>query len=278
MTRLGVAPRFRARTILLVWLLLELFAAAQVRHGPERLLTSWFRALVHPLGAAATGTVGLLRDTANGLRDMRTLIAENAILKRKLEEERARNLVLRAETELLRQATILSQSFPSLARGSRVTACVFRVVGEGILQVNAGDADGIRVDTPALSSTGIVGRVTRVGVHSSWVETVQKANAAVAVLAGEDRIPGLATGTGTGVLRVEYIPRRATLVTGDLVVTSGTDGIYPPGLPVARITRIRETPGALLEVEARPLSDFVHLELVLLIPGWAPEDAGEVVP
>ena len=269
MARLGVASRFRTRTVLLVWLLLELFAAAQVRQGRERLLVSWLRTLVHPLEAAATGTATVLRDLSTGLRDMRHLVSENQVLHRRLDELRERNLLLQAEVELLRRAAGLARAFPSLTAGSRVAACVHRVEAGGILQVGAGDADGIRVDTPALGPAGVAGRVIRVGTRTSWVETIRKTNAAVAVLAGEARIPGLAVGTGGPLLRVEYIPRRANLVTGDLLVTSGSDGIYPPGLPVARITRVRETAGNVLEVEARPLVDFVRLHVVLLVPDWA---------
>ncbi len=268
MGRLGVATRFRTRTVLLIWIMLELAAAAQVHDGRERLLTSWLRTAVRPLQVAVTATVTTVRDASSGLRDLQRLVSENAVLKRRLDEERARNLILASEARLLRQAALLSAAFPSLTDTSRVASCVFRVTAGGTLEVDAGDTDGIHVDTPVLSSAGVVGRVFRVGARSSWVETIRKANAAVAVLAGEAGIPGLATGTGTGMLRLEYIPRRARLVTGDLVVTSGTDGIYPPGLPVARVTRVRETPGPLLAVEARPLTDFSHLELVLLVPGW----------
>ena len=287
MTGLGVASRLRARTIVLVWLLLELLAAAQVRNGEERLLVSWARAAVHPVAVAVTATVTTVDDAgAAGLqtieRDLRAYAAEirprrpdalagaAALAEAVRDRERA--------IALLRRAAALSGAFPSLSEGFRVAACVYRVRGGGVLEIDAGTADGIVRDTPVLGPDGVVGRVIRVGVHTSWVETIQKANAGVAVLAGEARVPGLATGTGTGVLRVEYVSRRAPVVVGDPVVTSGADGIYPPDLPVARVTRVRETPGALLEVEARPVTDFAHLRLVLLVPGWGSAAGGKGTP
>jgi cell shape-determining protein MreC len=55
------------------------------------------------------------------------------------------------------------------------------------------------------------------------------------------------------------------------LVTSGGDGIYPPGIPAARVTRIRESDEPFLEVTAISTADLYAARMVLFLPEWAPE-------
>jgi rod shape-determining protein MreC len=77
---------------------------------------------------------------------------------------------------------------------------------------------------------------------------------------------------------VLYVPRAADLLRGDGLITSGADGIYPAGIPVARITRIRETDAPFLEIRARPTVDLATLRVVLLLPGWIGTTSSEEWP
>jgi rod shape-determining protein MreC len=73
---------------------------------------------------------------------------------------------------------------------------------------------------------------------------------------------------------VAYIPRQAALERGALLVTSGGDGIYPPGIPAARVTRIRESDEPFLEVTASPTANLHAIRMVLILPEWAPATNG----
>lgn len=57
-------------------------------------------------------------------------------------------------------------------------------------------------------------------------------------------------------------------MTGDEILTSGADGIYPPGLPVGRVTNVRESANAFLEVHAEPAGALATARVVLLLDGW----------
>ena len=262
------ASRSRALRVVLIWLLLEVIAAAQVRTGGEILLISWLRALVSPVQAVAEGTLRLGRDMAWGLRDFRRLSAENGRLSRRLAETEARLTLLARELEQYRESVEIQTSFPRLDLRSSLATCVYRSLGGERLLLDAGSAEGVHRDMPVVAGTGLVGRVIRAGRHRSWVETVRRAGAAVAVAGGSQATPCLAVGTGGKLLKVEYVPRRAAMARGTVLSTTGTDGVYPPGIPVARVIRIREGPGAFLVVEASPVVDLDRIETVLLVGGW----------
>jgi rod shape-determining protein MreC len=100
--------------------------------------------------------------------------------------------------------------------------------------------------------------------------------AAVAVQTPEGQVHGLAVGSGREALAVEYVPRSAELLRGDTLVTSSADGIYPPGIPVATVTGIRESDAAFLEVRAVPAARLDTLRVVLLLPEWAREPNTEI--
>lgn len=102
-----------------------------------------------------------------------------------------------------------------------------------------------------------------------WLELITHPAAAVAVHTRDGTVPGLATGSGSLELEVAYVARTARLLRGDLLYTSGADGIYPPGIPVAEVVRIRESDATFLEVVARPLAELPTTRVVLLLPDWA---------
>ncbi|HHQ48782.1 MAG TPA: rod shape-determining protein MreC [Acidobacteria bacterium] len=268
--------RSRSLRVVLLWLLLELIAAAQVRTGHEILLISWLRTIVSPVEAVATGTVHLGRDLVWGLRDFRRLSAENGRLEGRLAETEARLHLLAGELRQYRESVELRASFPRLDLASSLATCVHRSLGGEQLLLDAGSEEGVRRDMPVVGAKGLVGRVVRAGRHRSWVETIRRAGAAVAVAGGPQATPCLAVGTGGKVLQVEYVPRRATMARGTVLSTTGTDGVYPPGIPVARVIRIREGPGAFLRVEALPVVDLDRIDTVLVVGGW--NDSAEEQP
>jgi len=129
-------------------------------------------------------------------------------------------------------------------------------------------------DTPVVSAKGLVGRVLRSEGHRHWLQLLTHAAAAVAVQTEDSLVHGLALGTGSNALTIAYVPRQATLERGTLLVTSGGDGIYPPGIPAARVTRIRESDEPFLEVTAISTADLHAIRMVLILPEWAPAPSG----
>ncbi len=263
---------------LLLWLLLEVIAAAQVSlPGGGTVLRSWLTALAHP-AQTLTGWLGEVGGFASaGLRDQRSLAAEALAIRRQLELLQAETSLLREDLKAVDEASALQLLIPLLADRCVAARCLFRHPGLGRMQVSAGAVEGVRADTAVMSAGGLVGRVTRVDARTSWVELITHPAAAVAVEAQEGRVQGLAVGTGSG-LSVEYVPRSAELLRGSILSTSGADGIYPPGLPVARVSSVRESELPYLLVRAMPLAEFTSLRAVLLLPYWPPAQPAPRVP
>ncbi len=263
-----------ALRIVLIWLLLESFAAAQVR-GPEgsTVLWAWIRGATYPLVWTAETAGKLATDLVVGLRDTQRLIAENQRLRLAYEDAQARNLLLIEDREVLREAVELKGLVAGFEESSVVGRCAYRDLTLGRMEVRLEQPSPLLRDTPVMGAGGLVGRVSHSGRRGCWVQTVTHPAAAVAVQTLDAEVQGLVTGSGRRELTVEYIQRTAELVRGDLLVTSGADGIYPPGIPVADVSRIRESDAAFLEVYATPRVDLNAIRVVLLLPDWARNQA-----
>ena len=264
------SPRPATLRVVLVWMALEAVAAAQVRkESGETVLWSWLRASGQPMVAASDWLANSVGDLALGLREQRRLVAENRRLRDGLEASQARLLLLEEDLLMTREASLVPPPALDLASEYITARCTFRNLSLGLMQVSAGRLDGVRHDTAVMGAAGLVGRVIRVDAHSSWVETITHPAAAVAIRSERDGVYGLAAGTGGSGLRVQYVPRQASLLRGTVLHSSGADGVYPPGIPVARVTAIRESEGPFLEVTALPTSDLKTMRVVLLLPQWA---------
>jgi rod shape-determining protein MreC len=107
------------------------------------------------------------------------------------------------------------------------------------LILNRGERDGIQAGRPVVDAQGLVGQITRVHAASSELTllTSHEQSAPVEVLRNGLRL--IVTGIGSdNLLEVRYLDSHADLAVGDVLVTSGIDGVYPAGLPVAQVLRI----------------------------------------
>lgn len=270
--------RLIVRRTLLLWIMLELFAALQVRTaGGGTLLVSWLRAVVLPVEWTAERLGNLAVDLSLGTRNLQRVIVDNRKMRLELDEVRARELLLREDHIALREVNGLALAGPGfeLEAGSVVARCTYRDLAAGTMEVRTAVPATIPRDTPVVTAQGLVGRVVRSESRRHWLQLLNHAAAAVAVQTEDGQVQGLAMGTGTAELRVAYVPRQAQLVRGALLVTSGADGIYPPGIPTATVFRVRESDAAFLEIGAAPSADLGVARVVLLLPAWSPTSTGE---
>jgi rod shape-determining protein MreC len=257
----------------IIWLLLEVISAAQVRSNEETLLWSWVRVLGQPFRASAGWLHGVSGDLFWGLQDARRLVSEVQQLEEELEIARARAALLEEDVNSLREAHQIPLVIKELSGASVISRCRYRNIAQSRLEIGAGLSDGIRYDTPVLCADGLVGRVVRVAARSCWVETITHPAAAVAVCDRDGTVSGIAVGAGHGLLQVQYVPRRTQLLRGTELFSSGADGVYPPGIRVARVSSIRETEDAFLDVYAAAAADLELLKLVVLLPAWSDDQS-----
>lgn len=257
---------------------MELIAAFQVHVEGGRLLGRWTELVTRPVIALVTGTARTAQDAVLGLGSLSELLASHHRQGLALEESRALNHLLQEDLAAARETQSLSVAMPFLSEAGLLSRCLYRDLGAGIMEVSAGRAEGISADNPAIGAGGVVGRVVHAGYRRSRLELVTSPAAAVAVRTQRTAIPGLAVGSGTNTLDVRYVPVQAQVLRGALLVTGGEDGIYPPGLPVARVISVRETGGPFLEISAAPTADLARLRVVLLLASWPGPSSAETAP
>ena len=170
------------------------------------------------------------------------------------------------EAERLRRLLDLD---PTL-RGERIVA---RVIGRDTtpsrrtITIDKGSIHGLRNDSPVMTPDGVVGRVVQTGHLSAIVQLVSDPDSAVGVVVGSDRIPGIVQGDGTRYLELEHVDENTDPLPGDAVVTSGTDQIYPKGLPLGVIAAIGSPRNLMKTARVEPAVDLGKLEEVLcLVP------------
>lgn len=135
------------------------------------------------------------------------------------------------------------------------------------ITVDKGSAQGVADDMPVSALDGVVGRIWRTGVGTSTVLLLTDTNSRIAIIGDTHRSPGMLSGQGYGQsLKLRYINQNAKIDPGELLLTSGLSGIFPKGLPVARVTKVQRSDISLfLTVLAEPLVDVAKLEEVLLL-------------
>lgn len=114
----------------------------------------------------------------------------------------------------------------------------------------------LRAGSPVLDASGVLGQVTRVYAVTSEVTLITDAEQAIPVLNARTGLRAVAFGDpGASGLELRYISANADIEVGDLLTTSGVDGVYPPGLPVAKVTKIdRRSDSAFARIECAPVA------------------------
>jgi rod shape-determining protein MreC len=135
------------------------------------------------------------------------------------------------------------------------------------ITINKGRVDGVRGDLAVISPQGVVGRVLDpVAPHAARVQLLVSRNAGAGVMIERSRAGGvIVAGGGDPPLEMEYVSSLSDVKTGDMVVTAGTDGIYPKGFPVGRVESVQRGAGMYRRIGVRPVVDFSNIEEVLVI-------------
>jgi len=139
--------------------------------------------------------------------------------------------------------------------------------------IDKGSLAAVLPGAPVLDETGILGQVTRVYPLVSEVTLLTDRNQAIPVLNVRTGVRGLAFGESsarTGRLELRFMDANTDMLVGDLLTTSGVDGVYPPGLPVARVLKIeRQVDSAFARIECQPLAKMNgSLHVLVLHPAF----------
>lgn len=209
--------------------------------------------------------------------EFRSVAHENEMLK----EENAR---LRQETYYASEALQELARLHALVRFDDkwdypiVTA---RVVGHNpgrfltTLVINRGTSRGVKEDMPVFSMNGLVGKVSKAALTHSRVQLLVDPNLKLSVLERRTRVVGFLESVDGRTLSA-MIPTHAGVKVGDTLITSGLGGIFPKGIPVGTVTRIRPSDLEVMQLmDVVPFQEFSSLEEVFVMgkePEWVVQE------
>jgi rod shape-determining protein MreC len=271
--------RYRAGSLFVAVLLGHIILiSAQVnsRRGVPLLETATFGVFAEVQRAISAGVSGLRRGWG-GYVGLRNVKDENESLKRQLAD---------AQIELQRQRAMADRSrgfqrLLELRDQSKLTTVAAEIIAGGAtpdfrtITIDKGSRDGVRRDMAVIAPDGVVGRVVVPSGRAAKVQLLIDRNAAAGVIVERSRAQGLVIGGGDDRLQMEYVSEAADIVVGDVVMTSGIDGIYPKGFLIGHVETVEKNGPAYKRIVVKPIVDFRALEEVLVVISPSPgRDSG----
>jgi rod shape-determining protein MreC len=230
--------------------------------------------VAYPLQQLATVPSEALGRMAEYFASQERLLRENQELNRKVLEQSAAAQaarLLRAEQELVLK---LAPGTGRYAEGGTVAEVIYTARNPFTRKVviDKGLTQGLRPGMPVIDGSGVVGQLTSVGTFTSEVTLVTEKDQAVPVMLVRNGLRAIAVGSGKdGAIDVPFMPSSADIRNGDMFVTSGIDGTYPPGLLVAQVTSVsRSTNYVFARIAAQPAAGVENHRFVLVLPLPAP--------
>lgn len=224
---------------------------------------------VYPIQYVVDLPVALERWASETLTSRRKLLEENAAL-------RTRQFVL--NTELQRMAALEAENLRLRALHESSTQIDGRILIAEIMAVDLdpykhrvvidkGADDGVCAGQPLLDADGVMGQTTHVGPLSATAMLITDVSQAIPVQINRNGLRAIAVGTGAmDRLQLLHLPNNADIRVGDLLVTSGLGGRFPPGYPVARVSAVRHDPGRpFATVTAIPTAHLDRSREVMLV-------------
>ena len=225
--------------------------------------------LVSPLQYLADAPKEVIENIDRFFKDRDQLQQENAVLKHKLQQQRADLLLfdqMKQENKRLRQLLDSPVRTPLKRMVSEVMAVdsdpfTLQVV------INRGWVDGVYDGQPVIDEAGVVGQVKQVAARSSRVLLIGDSAHAIPVRIARNDIRAIASGTGTlDRLTLEHLPNSTDIKVGDILMSSGLGGRFPEGYPVAEVTRVdKDRKRNFAQIDAKPIVQLDRLRYLLLL-------------
>lgn len=236
-------------------------SAYQGARGAALDVTAPISGALHEVTATVQGLVG-------GAGNYWDAAHQNARLKR----ERRAMLQRMVEAKAILQENRQLKAALQLRERSKAAVASGRIVGSSLSSprrfavLSVGSNDGVRVGMPVRSAEGLIGRVVDVGNLASRVLLISDRSNIVPTRLLRGGQPVISTGRGDGTVDLRPLEvGRNPVRRGDIVVTSGTGGLYPPLVPVARVVRLDDD-GAI----AVPVADPANASFAMVEPAYEP--------
>ena len=260
---------FASYVVAVTGILVGLGLIVIARVDPQGFGMVWGAALdvTTPISSLERGLVRGVGDAVDGTTNYIAAGSKNAAMARELDADRRALVaarILSLENARLRRMLKLVDNRP-------VAVAVARIVGStGVSSrryatLNAGSNEGVRPGQPVRSAEGLIGHVVEAGMTASRVLLITDNASVVPVRMARGGMPALAAGRGDGSVEIRPLGAGGNpFDRGDIVLTSGTGGLYPPDVPVAVVVR-KEGDVAV----AWPLANPAQLDYAMVEPAFA---------
>jgi rod shape-determining protein MreC len=267
-------PFFRqglsALTKLMLFSALAVFLmVADSRFALTQPLRAVLATALHPVQRGLLATVNLWERTDDYAGGLQAALAAEAKARQALTQQSERTLQveqLRVENQRLRALLELRASLTVKSHAAEVLYESTDPFSRKVV-IDRGQVQGLLAGSPVITEAGVIGQLTRVYPLSAEVTLLTDKDAAVPVLNARSGSRSVAFGSASGEsLELRFMAGNADVLLGDVLQTSGLDGVYPPGLPVARVVAIdRKVDAGFANIRLQPVAspDAVRHVLVL---------------
>ena len=249
---------------------LLLAVTARVDPAGHAALQGFFTDLTAPISRTGRDVVALGASGIDGVSAYIEAGSKNRALEGELRDARAKLI----EGQAMARENHRLKRLAALVEGDRTPVAVARLIASTgassrrYATLSAGSAQGVANGQPVRSSEGLIGRVVAAGRVTARVLLITDGGNVVPVRRVSDGFPALATGRGDGGLDIRAVQASGNpFKPGDVFVTSGAGGVYPPDVPVA-LVKISQRDVAI----ARPLADPARLDFAVVLPPFMPPD------
>lgn len=234
-----------------------------------RLIRYWVISLISPFERAFLFTGHGIRGAWNGYIDLRHVRHHNQSLQAEVDRLRMEQSSL---AEDARQGQRLQRllGFKQQYIYQTVAAQIIGTSGTDqsrVLYIDKGSRDGIRADMPVVTPDGVVGKVRDVFPHTAQILEINDQTSGLGVILEKTRLRGILRGDATGQPEIVNILPDERIQSGEAVITSGGDQVYPRGLPVGTVDRVVSDPERppYVAILVHPAATLSRLEEVLII-------------
>jgi rod shape-determining protein MreC len=226
--------------------------------------------IVHPISESISSTVSGIVYISQNYVALRNVKAQN-------EELAKANAQLKLELLQLQEMGLENKrlfALLSLKKDRSQKGIIAHIIGEDATSdrftylINAGVKDGIQPYSPVLNSDGIVGLIKEVYAHSSILVTLLDPSSTIDAVSVRSRSHAFIEGTGREYLaRTKFVDRIEDFKVGDMLLSSGLDGLFPKGFPIGTIVEVKKPALGVLQTSyLRPSVEYDKLEEVLVLP------------
>jgi rod shape-determining protein MreC len=247
--------------------------------GPRRIdpLGVVFLELVTPISEGLSRVSSALSRTWQTYVDLVGVRQEREWLRhrvRELESQADRAATIESQNSRLQALLDLREAMPGQSVAARITG----IDASGLFRtaiLNKGERDGVNKGMAVVAPAGVVGKIVATSPNAARVLLLEDPSSGVDALVQRSRARGIVEGSLNGGCQLKYVKHREDLRIGDLITTSGLDGIFPKGVVIGTIVRLSREEGGLFQTaDLEPAVDFNKLEEVMVVE--APEN--EVPP